>query len=126
MSLAVKLRNDIILVLVLLTIAAAVLGLFLLFAEPGSHVIVTIDGKEYGRYPLSRDVEIAIVSPIDESYTNVLVIKDGRARVERANCPDGICARHRSVRLSGESIVCLPHRLAITVVGSSDEVDMDV
>ena len=102
MSLAVKLRNDIILVLVLLTIAAAVLGLFLLFAEPGSHVIVTIDGKEYGRYPLSRDAEIAIVSPLDESYTNVLV------------------------RLSGESIVCLPHRLAITVVGSSDEVDMDV
>ena len=45
---------------------------------------------------------------------NRLVIKDGKASVESATCPDGICASHNPIHRKGESIVCLPNRVVIT------------
>ena len=46
---------------------------------------------------------------------NRLVIKDGKAWVETASCPDGICAAHKPIHREGESIVCLPNKVVITV-----------
>ncbi|MBR4881622.1 MAG: NusG domain II-containing protein [Clostridia bacterium] len=109
-------RNDIILISCLLLIAAV--GFFCLFVlrGKGDLVRVTVDGREYGIYSLSRDVTEDIYTGENKEYHNRLVIKDGRAYVETANCPDGICAAHPPVFRNGESIVCLPHRVVISVV----------
>ena len=108
------LRNDVLLIAALLLLAT--LGAVYLFAlrPAGDYVQVTVDGKLYGCYRLSQD-------RVEDIYTgdqhNRLVIRDGKAYVETATCPDGICADHRPIFRSGESIVCLPHRVVITVVG---------
>ena len=116
-----KIRNDII--LVALTVAALlILGVCLMvFRSEGDFVTVTVDGKLYGTYSLSEDVRVEIVS---EGGYNVLVIKDGRAFVEAASCPDGICAAHRSVFRDGESIICLPNKVVIVVESSGDGPDV--
>ena len=38
----------------------------------------------------------------------------------RADCPDKICVHMRPIRYAGESILCLPHRLAVTVRGGRE------
>ena len=106
-------RNDIIFIAALLLIIV-ILGLgFFLFRKEGSTVTVEVDGDVFGEYSLSRDTVVDI--PTGDGELNRLVIRDGEAFMETATCPDGICVGHRPISRKGESIVCLPHRVVITV-----------
>ena len=109
------LRNDILLIASLLTLATiGVLCLFV-FRASGDVVTVTVDGKVYGTYSLSQEHVEDIFTGEDGQQWNRLVIREGKAFVETATCPDGICANHRAIFRDGESIICLPHRVVITV-----------
>lgn len=48
---------------------------------------------------------------------NLISVSDGRVVVEAADCKDQICVRHKPVSSRGESIICLPHRLVVEIVG---------
>ena len=76
------------------------------------------DGEVFGTYGLTEDQTVEI------DDTNRLVIKDGEARMEWADCPDQICVDHRAVSRNGESIICLPNQVVVTVA-SSEESDVD-
>ena len=49
---------------------------------------------------------------------NLLSVTDGKVVVEAADCKDQICVRHKPVSSKGESIICLPHRLVVEIVGN--------
>lgn len=51
---------------------------------------------------------------------NLISVTDGIVVVEAADCKDQICVRHKPVSSKGESIICLPHRFVVEIVG--DEV----
>jgi hypothetical protein len=112
-----KIKNDVILI-ASLTLAFALIGAcLLLLGKQGDTVTVTVDGKVYGEYALARDTEVEILS--DGGY-NLLVIRDGAALVEDASCPDGICAAHSPISRNGESIICLPNKVVISVSAESE------
>ena len=118
-------KNDIILIAALLAIAFLLYQGMLYEQEKNTKdgiAVVTIDGKEYGRYPLTHDVMERINLP-DGSY-NILQIAEGKADVTEASCPDGICVRHRAVNKKGQSIVCLPNKLVVEIVNGG-EADVD-
>ncbi len=116
--------------IVLLTaiLCAAVYG----SSKPGSYVRVTVDGSVYGTYDISRDAEVVI----DTVYGhNKLTIKGGKAFMSEADCRDGYCMRQYrasgGIDNSSQTIVCLPHKLVVTVEGSAaaddpDDVDITV
>lgn len=108
-------RNDILLIAAVLLMA--VIGMVYLFGfrQVGNTVTVTVDGKVYGTYPLSHNIEQDIVTGDTNNQHNRLIIRDGKAFVESASCPDGICVAHAPIFRDGESIVCLPNRVVITV-----------
>ena len=107
-------RNDFLLAAVLLLLGGA-LALFLwLTRQAGGTVTVQIDGKTIMELPLSEDTRIVLG---EGARTNTLVIQDGTARVVEASCPDRLCVRQGTVQYAGESIVCLPHKLVVTVQG---------
>lgn len=110
-----KLRNDLIFIGVLLT-ALVLIGLafFLLRAE-GDRVVVTVNGEEFGVYALSEETVVDIRTGENGEQLNRLVVRNGEAVVETATCPDGICAAHKPISRDGESIVCLPHKVVVTV-----------
>ncbi len=120
-----KRRNDIVFILALVIICASVGLSFLFLREVGDSVTVTIDGSDYGTYALSNDVTVEIKNT-DGAVTNILIIKDGKAHVEYASCPDGICVAHKPILREGESIVCLPNRVVITVVSSESSNEPDI
>ena len=116
-----KFRNDLIFIAAILAVVAlGAAALFFLRGE-GSTVQVEVDGTVIGIYPLSVDREVEIKTGENGEELNLLVIKDGKATVTAATCPDGICAAHRPISREGESIVCLPHKVVITVIGGSGE-----
>lgn len=77
--------------------------------ENGTTAIVTVDGTE--RYNCSLFIEKEIV--IDEH--NTLVIKDGKADMIFADCPDQICVKQAPISKAGESIICLPNKVVVTI-----------
>ena len=110
-----KKRNDIILIAAILALATLAALVLLLTRTQGDRVIVTVNGETYGSYSLSKDTEMDIRTGESGKQLNRLIIKDGKAYVETATCPDGICASHKPISHDGESIICLPHKVVITV-----------
>ena len=118
-----KFRNDLVFIAALLLIVAVAGVCLWLFRGDGNTVTVTVDGNVYGVYPLSENRVEDIHT--GDGQLNRLVIQDGKARIDTATCPDGICAGHHPVSREGESIVCLPHRVVVTV-STTDESQPDM
>lgn len=120
------LRNDIILVAALFLLAS-IGGIYLFFfREAGNTVTVTIDGEVFGVYSLAEDTAVDIYTGENNEHFNRLVISEGKAFVEKASCPDGICSDHSPVFRDGESIVCLPNKVVVTVNAESAADSPDV
>ena len=107
-----KLKNDIILVAAVLLIAAIALCAYLLLRDKGQEVVVTVELKEYARYRLDENADMEIVSKYGK---NRLVIKDGKASIVDATCPDRICVHHLPISYEGEPIVCKPNQVAVSI-----------
>ncbi len=110
-------RNDIILVIILAVSALMMWLCVSLFSSEGAFAVVTVNGVETARYPLSEDREVRL--ECDGGY-NILVIKDGKADVTEASCPDGLCVDFHSISRSGETIVCLPNKTVVSIVSPSE------
>lgn len=110
--------NDILLCIGILLVALIAFLVFKATMKDGGYVVVSIDGKEKYRYSLNKDAEHLIKNG---EYENLLCIKDGKAYVTEANCRDKICVSHRAVSKTGETIVCLPHKLVISVEDEANE-----
>ena len=121
-----KLRNDVIFIAIILLIAAVGAVYLFFFRAEGDTVRVTVDGDIYAVYSLTDDVYEYIITGDDGENSNLLVIKDGRAYVESASCPDGICVNHHAIYRDGESIVCLPNKVVVTVVKEKDSEQVDI
>ena len=107
-----KIRNDIIFI-ICLVLVVLIAGLCLFFFKTeGNIATVTVDGELWGKYSLNEDTTVEIKT---ERGVNILVIKDGYAYVIEASCPDGICSSHKPVKYEGQSIICLPNKVVITV-----------
>lgn len=125
MKISKKTKNDIILVAVILLIAAAGLLTVNLTRQEGSMVVVKIDGNETERYSLYEDRTVEIITGENDEFSNTLVIEDGKAYISQADCPDKICQEHRAVSYSGETIVCLPHKIVIEITADSSTPELD-
>lgn len=91
------------------------LGLWLalrLLSSPGAVAVVTLDGEEVARLPLDTDCQTDIQSVYG---THRVVVQDGAVSVTEAPCPDLICVHHAPVSRVGETIICLPCKLVVTV-----------
>ena len=111
-----KHRNDLILIAVLLAAAGIAFGIIQLGKKSGGYAVVVQDGKEVATYPLNVDTSVTINSP---TGFNTLVIKDGKADVTDADCPDKLCVNQHSISYDGETIVCLPNKLVVKIVSEA-------
>ncbi len=119
-------KRDLILFAVI--IAAGLIGMAVLYLRPAvtsGTVEVAVDGVVTMTLPLSEDTEVRIDGV--NGGENLLVIEDGKAKIISASCPDGVCVRHYAISRDGESIICLPNRVVVTIRGGEKgEVDVVV
>lgn len=74
-------------------------------------------------YPLSSDRTIPVASG---GYTLTVEIRDGRACVSDSDCPDKICQRTGWISRKGETVICAPAAVRLTVTdpkGGADDAD---
>lgn len=106
---------DLILVGGLLVVAAVLFFTLSRWSADGHTVEVQVDGVPVTTLPLDTDTTF-VIDGADGGH-NTLVIADGRASVTEATCPDGVCVRHRAIDRAGQSIICLPNKVVVKVVG---------
>ena len=99
-------KKDAVLILTVLLIAGAAFGV---------HEFAGVDGKVTGTYPLAKDQKIRI-----NGGTNILTIKNGKAKMTDADCPDQLCVHQKAASKNHESIICLPNKVVVEVDGSEE------
>lgn len=111
-------KKEIFFISAILILALALWG-GMSFVNKGKHgsIKITVDGQEYGTYSLSKDQIIKI------NDTNVCEIKDGKAYMLSADCPDHLCMKQKSIDEKGGTIVCLPNKVVIEGNKNSDSGD---
>ena len=141
-------KADIILISVCLLAAVLLEVFFVVHRETGSTVRILHDGVELKRidlYPAQTDSETntdsgyCLITYRDDvvgveyfSYKpepklpegtgyNLISVTDGTVIVEAADCKDQICVHHKPVSAKGESIICLPHRLVVEIIGGKNK-----
>ena len=112
----VKRRIDIIVIASLLLLSLIVLLVISLAKKEGAIARVEIGGEIVGEYPLDVNKEYSL-----NGGTNILTIKDGAAYMTYSECPDHICERVGKIKFVGETIVCLPNKVSVTIIGNSDD-----
>lgn len=117
-----KLKPDLILIIILVLIGCVLALILFLSKKSGSKVEVRKDGEVVESFLLSEDTEYEINS---KNGVNLLVIKNGKASIKEASCPDGLCINTGEISLSGQSIVCLPNKVVVEIIGQ-DESKVDV
>ena len=105
----------------LIILAVIFLVLWLIPKPQGGTVIISLNGEVIKEVSLDENSVIPIETEFGE---NTVVIEQGAVFVTHSNCPDGLCEKDK-ISKSGESIVCLPNRLSVTVSGKNKE-EVDV
>lgn len=105
-------KADIILATAIVLAAVLLFCGSLLLKNEGAKAVITVDGSEFGEYSLDIDKTIVVNTKLG---SNTVVIKDGKVTVTEADCPDGYCVSHVAVDSTGETIVCLPHRMIVEI-----------
>ena len=109
-------KKEIVFFAAVLVIAAAVwIGMKIAHGNKDyGSILITVNGREYGTYSLGKDQVISI------NETNVCEIKDGKATMIEANCPDQLCMSQPSITAQGGFIICLPNTVFIEGIPAED------
>lgn len=107
-------KGDKLLIIAIVIIALVIFFITMIAASDANNKVisVTVDQKPYITLPLSKDTEFTVST---QYGNNTIQIKDGSVKVISADCPDKICAHTKAAQKAGDIIVCLPHRLIITI-----------
>lgn len=108
-------KRDLILIGAIVVLIAAVCLTVARTKEQGACVTVRVDGKQVATYSLLENGEYPL-----NGGTNILCIRDGKAFLTDADCPDHLCVKQGKIDQTGETITCLPNRLTVTVYGAED------
>ncbi len=99
-------------VIVAVLVAAIGISIWLIFRTPAATVTITAPDFSH-EYSLDGDATVAL-----DCLT--VHISGGEVWVTDSQCRDGTCEHTGKISRAGQSIVCLPNGVVITVNGKSD------
>ncbi len=93
-------------------IAVMLLVFFLLLPNMrGTEAVFRQNGKIIKVLALNYDTEFEIYG----AYHNEFIIKDGEVFVAHSNCPNHQCEKFGRISSVGQSIVCVPNGVSVTI-----------
>ena len=118
-------RYDALVVLVVLALAAVLaVRPFLAARAPQSGtltVVVSADGQELDRIPLAQ---FGTHTYANGGYVLTVAAADGAVSVAQSDCPGQDCVHPGRITRAGQSIVCLPEQVIVTLEGKAPPADV--
>ena len=84
--------------------------------KDGAFVQIKVDGQVVNTIPVNQNETLTI-----EGYqggSNIVTIENGGVTMTDADCPDKLCVKTGRISKTGETIVCLPHRVVVEIIGA--------
>ncbi|NLG88178.1 MAG: NusG domain II-containing protein [Clostridiaceae bacterium] len=108
-------KNDVFIIAAAVLLAAAVWLLTngIRQKDSGGEVVVYKDGEVFYAGPIGTDTTITVEDELGN--INVVLVKDGKAIMQKANCRDQICVNTRPAEKDGQAIICLPNKVSVEV-----------
>ena len=110
-----KIKNDIILIVVIIALASLIFILINCFSSNGNKVIIEQNAKQIATLNINKNQEYNIYDK-EGNICNTVIISGGQVSMKYANCKDKICVNHKKINKNNESIICLPNKVVVTVV----------
>ncbi|MBR7071354.1 MAG: NusG domain II-containing protein [Clostridia bacterium] len=101
-------KADFWLIAVVFAAALVCWGAFVLFGTGGATVTVKEKNETVYQGALHTDKTVTLSG-------NTVVIRDGKVSVSNATCRNQLCVHHRPIARKGETILCLPHQVAVLI-----------
>lgn len=110
-------------ILILLLMMASFTPFLLLNRHQGSSALaqLRVNSQVVKTFDLRQDQTYTYKS--QDGDINEIEVKGGKIAIVFANCGDQICVRKGFIDKTGQTIVCLPHRLVIEVLNSDKKDD---
>lgn len=114
-------------VFILLLTAGSFAGLYRMgVGKDVRRVTVEVGGKLIATYDLPKgNKEREVRVDAGNGCYNLLKLTSSGVSVEEANCPDQVCVKWGRISKPGQSIVCLPHKVVISIVGNREGEPLD-
>jgi hypothetical protein len=117
-------KADIIFAAVALGLGLVLLLVLMTSRKTGTEVQVRVAGQVVQSFSLGENTTYLIEGT--GGGQNRLVIQDGAAWIEEADCPDALCVGMGHIERIGQSVVCLPHQVVVEIIGEAVEADIDI
>ena len=115
-----KYKKDVVVILVLLIAASGFyLGLCLNRNNTAESVEVYREDTLIETYDLNKNGTYQIKE--GENF-NQIIIKDRNVSMEEADCPDKLCVKQGKISKSGETIICLPHKIVVKISSGGERI----
>lgn len=89
-------------------------------------VVILVDGEEVENILLKPGMEAVEIEAKDKSGNyNIIYISYDDVHIVDANCRDRLCIKQGSIRYPGQSIVCLPNKVVIKIIGEKADSPID-
>ena len=108
-------KNDIYLIIGLIIVLCVIGAVYLFTRKNGAMVRVSVDGITTATYPLEKEMT-TVIDGYDGGQ-NTLVIEDGSAYLKDTTCPDHLCEKMGKINSAGQSVICLPNRVIVEIIG---------
>jgi hypothetical protein len=123
-------RGDLWLAALLIMVVAALAVSRLLPGEASSdsgkrYAQITVGGEPYQTIELTGHADETIVIETNRGV-NRLSIHDDGIEMHEADCPDQLCLSFGHITKRGDTIVCLPNRVLVEIIGGPDGGEVDV
>ncbi|KAJ52779.1 hypothetical protein BD780_002096 [Clostridium tetanomorphum] len=124
-----KKGDKIVFIVIVVIISLGFLGKFLYKNAIKSNekiAVIKQDGKIFKKIDLSKvtnSQEITIKTK--DNHFNKILIEKNKISIIDADCPDKVCIKTGPISEPGDTIVCLPNKLIITIDGSKANSEID-
>lgn len=120
MRLHLKKGDKVIIILVIMLALFTIFQRYVFSKTNSEDVVVKSDGVTVQQRSLETTGTFTIKSKEGQL---TFIIQDKKVKVTESTCKDKLCVKQGWISKTGESIVCLPNRITITITGGNESVD---
>ncbi len=84
--------------------------------------VVKVSGEQV--YSISLDdIDATQEYYVDSQYPLTVVLSNDKVYVHSATCPDKLCEHSGAIKRAGQSVVCLPSKVSVTLKSTNSTLD---
>lgn len=118
-----KIGDKFVIVFIIVSLLFGIFINYVLRRTQEKQLVILSDGEIFMKVPISDRTNLGPILVTSREGFLYVVVNEGKVKVIESTCKDKLCIKQGEISKVGESIVCLPNRISISIVGEDKYVD---